>query len=163
MPVVSNTSPISNLAIIGRLGLLRARYEKIIIPPAVWEELRALRHPEGKKSIEDAISDGWLIIQPLPDEALALAVPGEIDPGETCAIQLAQHIGAEKVLLDDSLARAVAQKLGLTIAGLLAELLFAKNEGTIESVAEEIRHLRSEAKFFISSAIESVILLAAGE
>ena len=44
MRVVSNTSPISNLAIIGRLYLLRQRYGKITVPPAVADELRALTH-----------------------------------------------------------------------------------------------------------------------
>jgi len=37
MPVVSDTSPISNLAIIGRLEVLRTRFEKIWIPRSVDE------------------------------------------------------------------------------------------------------------------------------
>lgn len=36
MIVVSNTSPISNLAAIGRLDLLQQLYGKILIPPAVY-------------------------------------------------------------------------------------------------------------------------------
>jgi predicted nucleic acid-binding protein len=39
MPVVSNTSPISNLALIGRLDLLREQFRKILIPEAVDREL----------------------------------------------------------------------------------------------------------------------------
>jgi predicted nucleic acid-binding protein len=35
MRVVSNTSPISNLAIIGRLHLLKGRYGRLFVPPAV--------------------------------------------------------------------------------------------------------------------------------
>jgi len=38
MRVVSNTSPISNLAIIGRLELLKRRYGAVRIPPAVTYE-----------------------------------------------------------------------------------------------------------------------------
>ena len=32
MRAVSNTSPISNLAIIGRLSLLRQRYGRVVVP-----------------------------------------------------------------------------------------------------------------------------------
>ncbi len=44
MRVVSNTSPISNLAIIGRLSFLRQRYGRVTVPPEVARELRALSH-----------------------------------------------------------------------------------------------------------------------
>jgi predicted nucleic acid-binding protein len=39
MIVVSNTSPISNLAAIGQLDLLQQLYGTIIIPAAVYQEL----------------------------------------------------------------------------------------------------------------------------
>ena len=39
MLVASNTSPISNLAIIGRLSLLRSQFREIWIPVAVQSEL----------------------------------------------------------------------------------------------------------------------------
>ena len=47
MLVVSNTSPVSNLAIIGRLDFLRWRYAVVRIPPAVVGELAALSHVAG--------------------------------------------------------------------------------------------------------------------
>ena len=39
MIVVSDTSPINNLAAIGHLGLLQQLYGNIMIPPAVYQEL----------------------------------------------------------------------------------------------------------------------------
>jgi predicted nucleic acid-binding protein len=39
MPPVSNTSPLLNLAIIGRLSLLHQQFGEIWIPPAVVQEL----------------------------------------------------------------------------------------------------------------------------
>lgn len=39
MMVVSNTSPITNLAAVGQLDLLRQLYEKVLIPQAVYGEL----------------------------------------------------------------------------------------------------------------------------
>lgn len=40
MPVVSNTSPVLNLAIIGQLSLLHEQFGEIWIPPGVLDELR---------------------------------------------------------------------------------------------------------------------------
>lgn len=42
MPAVSNTSPISNLACIGRLDLLREQLGEVWIPFAVEAELRQI-------------------------------------------------------------------------------------------------------------------------
>ena len=39
MIVVSDASPIINLSIIGKLGLLKGLYEKVAIPQAVFDEL----------------------------------------------------------------------------------------------------------------------------
>jgi hypothetical protein len=163
MRVVSNTSPISNLAIIGRLELLRERYGRIVIPPAVQEELSALSHPEGKARVTAAINDGWLVVESLPDEARQLEFSVQADSGETEAIQLAHHTKADKILLDDSLARAAARESGLGVAGLLGELVFAKQNGRISSVREEIHALRTRARFFVSAAVEATILAAVGE
>ena len=60
MLVVSNTSPLSALAIIGRLNLLRGQFGVIRIPPAVWAELSRLEHASGKQALEQAYADGWI-------------------------------------------------------------------------------------------------------
>ena len=57
MRAVSNTSPISNLAIIGRLNLLQRRYGTVRIPPAVAAELSALSHPAAKARITAALAE----------------------------------------------------------------------------------------------------------
>ena len=41
MIVVSNTSPLTNLAAIGQLGLLHQLYSRVHIAQAVWDELNA--------------------------------------------------------------------------------------------------------------------------
>jgi predicted nucleic acid-binding protein len=39
MKIVSNASPLINLARIGKLGLLQKLYGELIIPGAVWQEI----------------------------------------------------------------------------------------------------------------------------
>jgi predicted nucleic acid-binding protein len=57
---VSNTSPISNLAIIGRLNLLRSQFQEIWIPSAVHAELGQLSHAAAWNEILQARYDGWI-------------------------------------------------------------------------------------------------------
>jgi hypothetical protein len=60
MPAVSNTSPISNLAIIGHLELLKLQFSELWIPSAVAEELAANPYPAALAAIHAAIDDGWI-------------------------------------------------------------------------------------------------------
>lgn len=129
----------------------------------VREELRALRHADATTRIETALREVWLVVQTLPEAARQVALPAEPDPGESEALRLAFHSKADKILLDDSLARVIALQMGLRMAGVLGELLFAKQAGRLSSVAEEIRRLRVEARFFVSAEVEAAILSAAGE
>ena len=61
MVVVSNTSPISNLIIIGEISLLQQIYAKVLIPPAVYSELTRL--PTLQPTMISLLSAGWLEIQ----------------------------------------------------------------------------------------------------
>jgi predicted nucleic acid-binding protein len=47
MVAVSNTSPISNLSMIGRLGLLRSQFGEVLIPEAVRTELERMPQHKG--------------------------------------------------------------------------------------------------------------------
>lgn len=160
MLVVSNTSPLSNLAIIGRLELLEARYDKVIIPAAVRDELEGLSHANGKLGVERAMREGWLVVDsttPLP------AICHKLDPGESSAISLALALKAEVLLIDERKGRKAARAEGLNVGGLLGELMHARMTGCLSKLAPEIARLRSEANFFVDAEIEAFILSQAGE
>ena len=60
MPVVSNTSPVLNLALIDRLGLLCDRFGEIWVPPAVLKELRLEEDLAGSRAVLAAREAGWI-------------------------------------------------------------------------------------------------------
>ena len=161
MRAVSNTSPLSNLAIIGRLDLLRQRYGTVLIPPAVAQELSALSHPGAKARITAALADGWLVVETpaTPPPRLQFA----LDAGETEAIALALSVGADVLLMDEKRGREAARRQGLNVAGALGELLHARQAGRLPNVRSEISRLRAEAGFFVDAEIERFILLQVGE
>ena len=163
MLVVSNTSPLSNLAIIGHLNLLHQRYGRVIMPAQVKVELASMTHAAGKQRIIESISDGWLIVQSLSDRMLSTQVEQRVDAGEAEAIALAETLRADKLIIDDRLGRELARERGLQVAGLLAELLHAKLNGRISSVGAVMDQLKTEARFFIRADLHTLILRQAEE
>ena len=157
MVVVSNTSTISNLAIVGRLEFLRRRYAVVRIPSAVADELAALTHPAGSQRVKAALSDRWLVVEPL-DKTASPQLPYPLDPGETAAIALACQLKAGVLLMDEKRGREAARRCGLVVAGLLGELIHAKLAGWIPNVRDEIQRLRLEAGFFVDVTVEKFIL-----
>ncbi len=161
MRVVSNTSPISNLAIIGRLEFLHQRYGIVRIPQAVALEPSALSHPAAKASITAALAEGWLAVEPAPPSPPPLPFP--LDVGETEAIALGIAIQADVLLMDEKRGREVARRSGLAVAGVLGELLHARLTGLLPDLRSEIHRLRKEAGFFVDTEIEQFILSQVGE
>jgi predicted nucleic acid-binding protein len=101
MLVASNTSPISNLAIIGRLNLLRSQFREIRIPGAVQSELDRLSHPAALKEIQQAVQDGWIKPQALREDKVARLLAADLDPGEAEAIAPALALSADLILLEE--------------------------------------------------------------
>lgn len=163
MLVVSNTSPVSNLAVIGQLALLRDQFGTIIIPDVVEEELGRLSHPSAGREIVQAMSEGWLIPMAVPAQAPIPLALQKLDAGESAAIRLALELSANRLLIDESDGRAVASSLNIAITGVVGVLLEAKRRGMLASVKAELHRLRIDARFFIARGLEVRALAVSGE
>jgi len=163
MPVVSNTSPILNLAIIDRLDLLRQQFEEVLIPPAVVDELKADTDFPGADRIRQALAATWLHSHELTHVDVARALKRDLDQGEAEAIALALQLGLGVVLMDEHDGRAAAKAMGLTPVGVLGVLLRAKHAGRLESVKLAMRALQDEAGFYIADDLFDAVLREAGE
>ena len=98
----------------------------------------------------------------LPAHAEIIVIGGGII-GCSTAYHLARDHKADVLLIDERRGRIAARDRHLKVAGVLGELLHAKFSGQLPSVREEMRKLRSEARFFIRADIENFILSQAGE
>jgi predicted nucleic acid-binding protein len=126
MTVVSNTTPLNYLILIGRVDLLNKLYGLVIIPDAVFKELTA---PSTPQLVRDWIANKppWLTVKQAPP--LNVAGTEEIQIGEREAIGLAKAIGSDHVLLDDRRARRVARDQGVNVVGTLGILVSASDNG----------------------------------
>lgn len=159
--VVSNTSPILNLACIGRLDLLCALYRQIIIPPAVFHE-PAVADADAP-GIAEVRSADWIGQRAVTNQPLVAALRLDLDAGEAEAIACTLELKATLLLMDERRGREVAQRMGLPVVGLLGVLVVAQKRGLIPAVRPLLDDLRSKAGFWISDALYQRVLLETGE
>ena len=86
MRVVSNTSPIWNLASIRRLDLLREQWHEVLIPAEVLAELQmGSGYPETDR-IRVALDAQWIRVTPLTSSDLKRSLMRELDVSDTFSI-----------------------------------------------------------------------------
>ena len=159
--IVCNTSPIINLACIGKLDLLRELYQEIVIPPAVFTEI-TVTVPDAPGAAEVKSAD-WIQKIPVVNPFLVASLRLELDPGEAEAIACAVENQAKLLLIDERRGRLTAQRLGIPVLGLLGILLLSKRRGLIPSIRPVMEDLRIQAGFWISDALFNHVLLESGE
>jgi len=157
--IVSNTTPIINLAEIDRLDLLEDLFGKVVVPPAVVDELRAKRNLFPRAG--DA-ADRFKIVSP-KNHLLVRGFRSVVHTGEAECLGLAMENPGSLLLLDDLQARALATANGLLFTGTLGLLVEAKARGLVDAVAPLIEKLRVSARFWISLELETRVLNDAGE
>ena len=158
MIIISDSSPLISLAIIGKLNILARLYEEIYVPTAVYEEVVKSNKPFAKelksflrgktKSVKNKMAVDILL--------------SDIGAGEAEAIILALEQHPDVILIDDLKARRFAKIKGLTVMGTMGLLLMAKKEGLIEEIKPLLSDLLSN-NIRISSKIIDITLHAADE
>jgi predicted nucleic acid-binding protein len=134
--VVSDTSPLNYLALIGHewLLVLERLFGSVVIPPAVANELLAEGSPPVARALIQA-SPPWLSVRK-PDERLLESVKAStarLGAGELEAITLAMELKADLLLADERRATKEArEKHHLRVTGVLGVLQAAATQGLID-------------------------------
>lgn len=161
MRVVSNTSPLSNLAAISKINLLQQIYPQILILPAVHTEL--IRFPKIQPAINTCLNSGFLEIRKPTNTKLIQTLNQPLDRGEAEVIALAIEIKADRLLIDESLGRGIAEAYTLKIRDILGILVNAKEHGLLTAVKPLLDDLIKTAGFRVSNVLYERILQTAGE
>ncbi|MBC6433232.1 DUF3368 domain-containing protein [Nostoc sp. HG1] len=164
MIIVSDTSPITNLAAICQLDLLQQLYGSIIIPLAVYNEMVAVgKVVPGAVEVQTL---SWIQTQTVVDTQKVTDIQtnqDNIDLGEAEAIILALELKADLLLMDERRGRALAINYGLNVTGLLGVLLQAKQKGFIPAIKILMDQLMEQADFRVSNQLYATVLQNAGE
>jgi uncharacterized protein len=153
--VVSDTSPVLNLARIGRLDLLKLLFDKLAIPPAV--------HSELLRTGVDLSPATWLTVVQPRDRNRAQEFQRDLDPGEAEAIALALELRADLLLMDERRGRRHAAASGIRVTGLLGIVAKAKHEGLIDQAKPVLDELVRVARFWIGNELYEEVLSELGE
>ena len=157
--VICNTSPIQYLHQLELLRILHALAGQVIVPPAVVDELA-----EGRAlgvNLPDLTALDWVTIR-RPVSELAVPLVTDLGPGETEVLMLALESREAIVVLDDALARRVAETFGLRLTGTLGLLLDAKRAGLIPAVSPLLDQLQA-LRFRVAPHTRAAVLKLAGE
>lgn len=161
MIIVSDTSPINNLAAINHLHLLHQLYGTVLIPEAVYRELTDPNFPVAGATEVQTLD--WIKTCAVSDRPLVKELSNELDIGEAEAIALAVEISADQMLIDERQGRLVASRFNLRFTGLLGILIEAKNRGLITEVKPILDALVNEAGFWIAEPLYNKILHTVNE
>ena len=123
---------------IEREHLLPALYGRVLIPPAVADELNHENTPEVVRAWL-AAPPSWLEIRQ-PTRSLEFEV--DLDSGEQQAIALAEEVAADLLLVDEWDARLEAERRHLRVVGTLRVLADGASCGLtdLEESFERLRH-----------------------
>jgi predicted nucleic acid-binding protein len=153
--IVSNTSPLINLAMIGELDLIQQLYGVIYIPQAVYDEI--VIKGIGQAGAEQIKNSTWINVQPVQNTLLVKSLSLQLDKGESEAITLAIEQSADLILLDEKRGRSIASQFNLRPLGLLGILIQAKKTGLIPFVKPIIDKLRTRAGFWIDNKLYQTV------
>jgi uncharacterized protein len=154
--IVSDTSPINNLAAINQLHLLQQLYGTVLIPEAVYRELTDPSFPvAGATEVQ---TFDWIQTRSVSDRAIVEVLSNELDVGEAEAIALAVEIRPDQVLIDERRGRLVAARLNLPYTGILGILVEAKSQGLIAAVKPLLDALIDQAGFWVAKPLYNRVL-----
>jgi uncharacterized protein len=161
MIVVSNTSPLINLANIGQLQLLQQLYGQVIIPPAVYDEI--VIAGAGQPGAMEVKTYDWIKVEQISNQQMVTLLQVDVDIGEAEAIVLALELKPDLLLLDERKGRQVASNLGIKFTGILGILTEAKNHKLINAIKPIMDDLIKQVGFRIGSKLYQRVLQIANE
>jgi predicted nucleic acid-binding protein len=153
MIVVSDTSPLTALLTVNRSDVLPQLFAEVVVPRAVWDELR--------RSHVDL--PAWLKVREVTDAQETARLANLLDQGEAEAIELAKELRADLLLIDERKGRRLAAEEGVPVIGLLGVVLLAKRRGLIPSARALMEALRTEAGADLSDELLDMALRSVGE
>jgi predicted nucleic acid-binding protein len=154
MIIISDTSPINYLILIGEVDILEKLFGRVIIPQAVFNEVRREKTPpEVKAWISTA--PAWLEVR---QADLTWFTPTKkIGDGEREAIALAKELSADAILIDDRDGSAEARKMSLTVLSTITLLDGAAQRRLLDLPAAIDRLRQTTFRFPPTQIVEDLL------
>ncbi|MBO0589494.1 DUF3368 domain-containing protein [Sporosarcina sp. E16_8] len=162
--IVTNSTPIIGLSILGQLHLLAELFEQVYVPTAVYQEIVHSDSPRqyGKKELERLVSRGIFTLYNVDNSVMVKKLYGKLHEGELEVIVGAKELDLQFVAIDEHAARTLTKTFLLKPIGTIGILILAKKLNKIEKVKPFLDTLLSNG-FHISKKLYQQALVQAGE
>lgn len=158
MITVSNTTPIISLSSIGKIEILRDIFQEIIIPQAVYDEIKSKQGSYGYNEVDLA----FISVEKVKNEDLTLHYLDQLDIGEAETIVLSKELNADNTIIDENIGYSVATESGLNVIRTLSILLKAKEDNIVTEVKPLIEEMILKGRWY-SNRVYHSFLARAGE
>jgi len=155
--VVSNTTPIISLSSIGKLEILNELFEEVIIPEAVYNELKT-----KKRYGYNEVEADYIKVKSIKGKKYRDLLLSQMDLGEAETIVLATELNADIVLIDDNIGYKIAKNSGFFVIRTLSVLLKAKDQGIINGIKPLLDEMISKGRWY-SKKVYNHVLKKSGE
>lgn len=159
--LVADSGPLIALARLDLLALPRRIFARVLVISTVWDEVTRAPRPAEMAPLLSCLRNDGIEVVPAPANPSGLANDARLNEGELSAIALALAMQAT-VLIDERLARASAQALGLPVIGTLGLLVRARQDGLIGKLAPVLDTL-VDSGYFLAPSLVAQVLDAVGE
>ena len=158
--VIADASPLIALARVGGLSWLELLCTEVMLTDVVLAEVLTGLYLATEAPIRQTLTAGWLKTVAITTTDPALP---DLDEGEASSIRLALSCnGPALVLIDERSGRAVAQDLGLSVAGTAAVIGMARQRDLITSARQVFADLHA-SDFRIAPAVIKAVLDRCGD
>lgn len=151
MIVVADTGPVNYLVLSGHVHLVHELYGRLVLPPAVHQELLHARAPTAVRQWA-TMPPPWVGLR-LPKDSSRFM---ELGPGEREALSLALEINADFLLVDEASGRRAAVANGVAVKGTLGILEDAAHRGLVD-FAQALDKLRSTSIFLSDEVVQGAL------
>lgn len=156
MIVVSNTTPLIGLAVVGQFDLLHKLFGQITISEAVFAEAVLFGREEGGAKQEVAEAD-WIQVVAVQDQLAVEVLLDELDRGEAETIVLARELDAAWVLMDEKKGRRKLSEMNQKNVGTVGLLVKGKQAGFVQTIKPHLEVLRQQGFSLSRTVMDSAL------
>jgi predicted nucleic acid-binding protein len=150
---VSNTTPIISLSAIGKIEILRDIFEEVIIPKAVYDEIKSKHDGYGYNEVDLT----FIKVETVKNTELVPLFLSLLDTGEAETIALSKELGADNTIIDENIGYGVAKETGLNVIRTLSILLKAKETGIVTEVKPLIDEMVIKGRWYSNRVYRSFL------
>lgn len=156
MIVVSNTTPLIGMAVVGQFDLLHKLFGQITIPEAVFAEAVLFGREEGgaKQEVTEA---EWIQVVAVQDQLAVEVLLDELDRGEAETIVLARELEADWVLMDEKKGRRKLSEMNQKKVGTVGLLVKGKQAGFLHEIKPHLEVLRRQGFSLSRTVMDSAL------